>query len=77
MLEALEGRIACLMANHGMIVLGRDIDDAFKRAVEIETLAAQYLKALAIGKPQLLTVGEMNVVLEKFKSYSAWADPKR
>jgi len=76
-LEALEGRIACLMANHGMIVLGRDIDDAFKRAVEIETLAAQYLKALAIGKPQLLTVGEMNVVLEKFKSYSAWADPKR
>ncbi len=76
-LEALDGRIACLMANHGMIVLGRDIEDAFKRAVEIETLAAQYLKALAIGKPQLLTVGEMDVVLEKFKSYSAWADPKR
>jgi len=76
-LEALEGRIACLMANHGMIVLGRDIEDAFKRAVEIETLAAQYLKALAIGKPQLLTVGEMDVVLEKFKSYSAWADPKK
>lgn len=75
-LEALDGRLACLMANHGMLVLGRDIEDAFKRAVEIETLAAQYLKALAVGKPQLLTVGDMDVVLEKFKNYSAWADPK-
>lgn len=75
-LEALDGRLACLMANHGMIVLGRDIEDAFKRAVEIETLAAQYLKALAIGKPTLLTIGEMEVVLEKFKTYSAWAEKK-
>lgn len=75
-LKALDGRLACLMANHGMLVLGRDLEDALKRAIEIETLAAQYLKALAVGKPQLLTVGEMSVVLEKFKSYSAWADPK-
>lgn len=76
-LDALDGRLACLMENHGMIVLGRDIEDAFKRAVEIETLAKQYLKALAVGMPKLLTVGEMDVVLEKFKNYSAWADPKR
>jgi L-fuculose-phosphate aldolase len=76
-LDALDGRLACLMENHGMIVLGRDIEDAFKRAVEIETLANQYLKALAVGMPKLLTVGEMDVVLEKFKNYSAWADPKR
>ena len=75
-LEALDGRLACLMANHGMLVMGRDIEDAFKRAVEIETLAEQYLKALAVGKPNLLTVGEMEVVLEKFKNYSAWADPE-
>lgn len=76
-LEALDCRLACLMANHGLIVLGRNIEDAFKRAVEIETLAEQYLKALAIGKPQLLTIGEMEVVLEKFKTYSAWADSRR
>jgi len=76
-LDALDGRLACLMENHGMLVLGRDIEDAFKRAVEIETLAEQYLKALAVGTPKLLTVGEMEVVLEKFKNYSVWADPKR
>jgi len=76
-IKALDGRLACLLANHGMIVIGRDLKDAFNRAVEIETLAAQYLKALAVGTPNLLTVGEMDVVLEKFKNYSAWADPKR
>lgn len=76
-LKALDERLACLMANHGMLVLGRDIKDAFKRAVEVEALAEQYLKALAVGKPQLLTVGDMDVALEKFKNYSAWADPKR
>ncbi len=76
-IEALDGRLACLMANHGMIVLGRDLKDAFNRAVEVENLAAQYLKALAVGTPQLLTVGDMDVVLEKFKNYSAWAEPKR
>ena len=76
-LKALDGRLACLMANHGMIVLGRDIEDAFKRAVEVEALATQYLKALAVGKPQLLTMSDMDVALEKFKNYSAWADPNR
>lgn len=76
-LAALDGRLACLMANHGMLVLGRDIEDAFKRAVEIETLAAQYLKALAVGEPNLLSADEMEVVLEKFKTYSGWADSKR
>lgn len=76
-LKALEGRLACLLGNHGMLVLGRDIEDAFKRAVEVEAMAEQYLKALAVGKPQLLTVGDMDVALEKFKTYSGWADPKR
>ncbi len=75
--EALDGRLACLMANHGMLVLGRDIEDAFKRAVEVETLAAQYLKALAVGEPNLLRDAEMDVVLEKFRNYSGWAEPKR
>lgn len=75
-LKALDGRLACLMANHGMIVLGRDIEDAFKRAVEVEALAEQYLKALAVGEPKRLSGREMAVILEKFKSYSGWADPK-
>jgi L-fuculose-phosphate aldolase len=74
---ALDGRLACLMANHGMIVLGRDIEDAYNRAVEVETLAAQYLKALAVGEPNLLHSGQMDAVLEKFRNYSGWAAANR
>jgi L-fuculose-phosphate aldolase len=53
-LKALEGRKACLLANHGMIVLGLSLKSAYALAVEVETLAAQ---------------SEMDVVLEKFKTY--------
>lgn len=68
-LQALEGRKACLMANHGVIALGRDLQEAIQIAHEVETLAEQYLLALSGGKPHLLSQSEMAVVLEKFKNY--------
>ncbi len=68
-LEALDERQACLLANHGMIALGSDLNKALAMAVEVETLAAQYWRALQIGKPQLLLSEEMAVVLEKFAHY--------
>jgi L-fuculose-phosphate aldolase len=66
---ALEGRKACLLANHGMLALGRDLAGAFKLAVEVETLAAMYWRALQVGEPVLLDAAEMAVVLEKFRTY--------
>lgn len=68
-LAALEGRKACLLANHGMIALGSHLDGAFSLAVEVETLAAMYWRALQVGEPVLLDAAEMAVVLEKFKTY--------
>ena len=68
-LEALEGRRACLLANHGMVALGGDLDEALALAVEVETLAAQYWRVLQIGPPILLSAAEMATVLEKFRSY--------
>lgn len=68
---ALEGRLACLLANHGMITLGRDVGSAIDLAVEVEELARQYLLALTIGEPVILPAAEMQVVLEKFKTYGA------
>ena len=35
-------------------------------AVEVETLAAQYCRALQLGKPKLLSKAEMERVLAKF-----------
>jgi L-fuculose-phosphate aldolase len=73
---ALEGRKACLLANHGMLALGRDLAGAFKLAVEVETLAAMYWRALQVGEPVLLDAAEMAVVLEKFKTYGQQPESK-
>ena len=66
---ALDRRKACLLANHGMIAIGETLPRALALAVEVETLAAQYWRALQIGDPVILSEKEMQVVLEKFKSY--------
>jgi len=71
---ALEGRKACLLANHGLITVGTDLAGAFKLAVEVETLAAMYLRALQAGEPVVLDEAEMAVVLEKFKTYGQQRD---
>lgn len=68
-LAALEGRKACLLANHGLIALGVDIDAALALAVEVETLAHQYLLALQAGAPKLLTRAQMAQALAKFADY--------
>jgi len=54
-LAALDGRNACLLANHGMITVGPTLEKAMWLAVELETLAKQYYLALQIGGPVLLT----------------------
>lgn len=68
-LEALEGRNACLLANHGMIATGPNLDKAMWLAVEVETLARQYVGCLQIGEPNILSDEEVSRVLERFKDY--------
>ena len=67
--EALDGRYAALMANHGQIVAAPNLDYALAIAEEIEEQAAVYWGALAIGGPTLLADEEMNLILQRFKSY--------
>lgn len=68
-LAALDGRKACLLANHGLIALGRDLDEALAIAVEIESLCAQYLLARQVGEPALLSAAQMREVIAKFEGY--------
>jgi L-fuculose-phosphate aldolase len=68
-LAALEGRRACLMANHGLLSMGSDLRSALALAVEIEALAKTYLACLAAGEPVILDDAEMDRVLEKFRDY--------
>ena len=66
-ITALQGRKACLLANHGMIALGKTIEQAVDIAVEVETLCEQYWRALQIGQPHILSDEEMAEVFEQFK----------
>ncbi len=66
-LSALEGRLACLLANHGLIVLGGSVKAALALAVEVETLARQYLIAQQLGEPVILPPDEIARVAEKMR----------
>lgn len=68
-LEALHGRRACLLANHGMIVLGRDLDEALAVAVEVETVCEIYWRTLSVGQPHILSAQQMHEVQQKFSGY--------
>jgi L-fuculose-phosphate aldolase len=69
MMVALEGRKACLLANHGMVAVGADLAAAWKLAVEVETLSAMYWRALQIGEPVVLDDAEMERVFQQFRGY--------
>jgi len=68
-LAALQDRKACLLANHGVIATGADVQGAVTLAGEVENLATQYCAALALGEVRILDETEMRRVLEKFRSY--------
>lgn len=69
MLKAMEGRNACLLANHGMICFAASLDAALALGVEIEMLCKQYVLACQLGKPINLDDNEMSNILERFKTY--------
>lgn len=68
-LQAMQGRNACLLANHGLLVFGRDLPQALALGVELEALCEQYWRACQLGQPVLLKAEEMAAVLEKFAGY--------
>ena len=67
--EALRGRRACLLANHGQIAVGKDLNAALKLAQEVEGLAFEYYHVLSLRDSVILSEEEMAVVLEKFQTY--------
>ena len=68
-IKALKNRSACLIANHGQVAFADNLEKAFELAQEIENICHQYINALRIGIPKILTKKEMKIVLGKFKNY--------
>ena len=67
--KTLDGRFACLMANHGLIAIGPKLPIAMAIAEEIEEQAAVYCGTLAIGGPKLLDSAEMDRIIGAFRQY--------
>lgn len=68
-ITTLDGRYACLMANHGQIAVAPDLSMALMIASEVEVQSSYYYGALAIGGPKLLSDAEIKDVLKRFRSY--------
>lgn len=68
-LAALEGRKACLLANHGVVAVGESFEAAFSLAEKVESLARLYWQALQVGEPVLLDEVEMARVVQKYATH--------
>jgi L-fuculose-phosphate aldolase len=63
-LDALEGRTAALMANHGTLSYGADVEAAHRAATLLEWAATVYWRARAIGTPRVLDAEQRQAVIE-------------
>ena len=68
-LSALKNRSACLIGNHGQIAFGENLEKSFELAQEIENICHQYINALRIGIPKILSKKEIKIVSGKMKNY--------
>jgi L-fuculose-phosphate aldolase len=75
-LVALEGRMACLLGQHGQISLGTTLEGALWLAIEVETISKMYLGALALGEPPVLSDEEMDRVIAQMKRMNYGLGPE-
>jgi L-fuculose-phosphate aldolase len=73
-IETLDGRFACLMANHGQIALAHTLARALAIAEQVEEQAGVYWGTLVIGGPRLLNTQQMDDIALAFRKYG---QPKR
>ena len=59
---ALDGRSAVILRNHGAVTYGRDLAQAYDRALLLEWLARTYRLALSYGEPSILSAAELDEV---------------
>jgi L-fuculose-phosphate aldolase len=67
--DSIGGYNAVLLANHGLVAVGTQLERAFNVAEEIEFVARLYYQCRCAGTPVLVAEDEMARVLERFKSY--------
>ena len=65
---------AAILANHGLVVTGPDVETAVENTRHVEDICRLYLRASAVGEPHVLTDEQMATVEERFESYGQQPD---
>jgi L-fuculose-phosphate aldolase len=60
---------AVLLGNHGLVCCGKNIKSAYGLACNLEFIAELQLRAMSVGKPNVLSKEQMAEVMVKFQSY--------
>ena len=60
---------AVLLANHGQLTCGSDIQKAYNLACDLEYTAELQYRASCIGEPQILSSGDITEALKRFGTY--------
>ena len=68
-LETIGDSNAVLLANHGLIALGEDVDRAFSTAEHLEFVSELYYLTKTLGTPNILSDEDMDEVMKKFGTY--------
>jgi L-fuculose-phosphate aldolase len=74
-LDALDGRVAALMRNHGSVTYGASAAEACERLETVEWLAEVYRRAAALGTPRLLTDAELDAVATQLTRLNYGGEP--
>ncbi|HEX6075691.1 MAG TPA: class II aldolase/adducin family protein [Micromonosporaceae bacterium] len=69
MLKALSGRTGCMLANHGTVTVGDDLESAYRLSRYLEWLCEVWLRARSAGTPRVLPRGEIERVVRKLITY--------
>lgn len=67
--EAMKDRKAVLLANHGLLAGGANLDEAFAVTEEIEFCCELYNRTSAVGEPVILPRDEMDRMILRFQNY--------
>ncbi|MFI2005770.1 class II aldolase/adducin family protein [Streptomyces jumonjinensis] len=71
MLSALAGRTACLLRNHGTVVYGDTLDQAYDRTAQLEWMCRVWLTAASVPghTPSLLSPAQLEEAAEQLRGY--------
>ena len=67
--KAMKDRKAVLLANHGLLAGSNNLEDALSITEDIEYCSELYYRAKSIGEPVILDDEEMDIMVDRFKSY--------